>query len=105
MGAALFNPQSAIRTPQCFAFLCDRHHHLAVTAKTAATRRNLIFASHPRSQWKTFACHPQLGSEISNLDAVEGNFAGLDRRDIALRRQILHETSGREPDRAYALRN
>src|SRR5205814_6773932 len=42
------------------------------------------------------------GSEISDLDAVEGNFSRTDQRDVAIRGQILQETSRRKSGLAPA---
>ena len=77
---------------------------LVFSAKAAAARRRFVFANRSRSERQTAARRAEQRSEIPDLDAALENFAGLDQRDAALRGQILRETSGREPNRARALR-
>src|SRR5204863_7288913 len=83
----------------------DRVVCVAVIAETAAARRRFVFANGARSEWKIAAGCAQQRPKIPDLDAAPENFAGPDRRDAALRRQILFEASGRESDRARSLRN
>src|SRR4029077_12246076 len=72
-----------------------RQRNLDRITKTAAARGNSVFANRARSKRKVAACDPEQRSEIPDLDASLEHFAGLDRRDTALRRQILLEASGR----------
>src|SRR5207253_10349461 len=56
-------------------------------------------------KWYSPSSHSHVGPEISNLDSVTRHFAGADRCNASIRRQIFCPTSGRESDCAASLGN
>src|SRR5205085_11915256 len=70
---------------------CD----LARASETAARGRNRFLNASARSERDYPPGHIDRRPEISELDAVEGNFSGARRRDAAFRRQILRATPRR----------
>src|SRR5205085_11469065 len=70
---------------------CD----LARASEASAPGRNRFFDASARPEREYPPGHTDCRPEISDLDAVEGNFSGTHRRDAAFRRQILRETPRR----------